>query len=196
MKTALLIVDVQNDFCEGGSLSVAGGHAVASRVDELLAAGAYDVVVATGDWHDPNSLNGGHFPDPGQAPDFVNTWPVHCVADTDGAAFAFNRLDKVGHVVRKGQDAPAFSGFQGVTADGVTLSELLAELGVEALDVCGIATDYCVRATVLDAVEIGYPVRLLATMHAGVALESMTAALTEMAAAGVAIDVEPQGASS
>lgn len=187
MKTALLIVDVQNDFVDG-SLAVRGGADVAERVDALLDRGGFDVVVATADWHDPDSVNGGHFPAPGQAPDFVTTWPVHCVAGTRGAEFAFTRVDAVDHVVRKGQDAPAYSGFQGFTDDGVTLSELLTELNVDELTIVGLATDYCVKATALDGVEIGYPVRLPYGLHMGVALSTIDTAVAEMRAAGV--DVE------
>lgn len=176
MTRALLVVDVQNDFCEGGSLAVTGGHAVAERITELLAAADYDLVVASRDWHDPDSNNGGHFDD----------WPVHCVAGTAGAEYA-PQFDTgaVDVHIRKGQGRPAYSAFEGATENGRTLAEVLREHGVTELDVCGIATDYCVRASSLDARAEGFEVRLLPGLHAGVAPETSERALAELVAAGV-----------
>src|SRR5437879_1853591 len=138
---AMLVVDVQNDFCEGGSLAVTGGTAVAEAVTEWLRAHGddYDVVVATADWHeDPGS----HFADD---PDFKDSWPRHCVAGTEGAAFR-TELDTnlIDDIVRKGRRAAAYSGFEGVTDDGRTLTELLKAHSVSSVDVVGLATDYCV----------------------------------------------------
>lgn len=190
-RRALVVVDVQNDFCEGGSLPVTGGHAVAGAIAEHLAraAATYDLVVASRDWHDADNLNGGHFPVAGEQPDYATTWPVHCVAGTEGAAFAAPVTaaldDHDALVVSKGRGEPAYSAFQGVTPEGATLEAALREHGVTELDVCGIATDHCVRATAVDARELGFGVRLLPGLHAGVAPETTAAALDEMAACGV-----------
>ena len=184
MSRALLIVDVQNDFTEGGALAVAGGDAVASAVSEFVAAHAaeYAVVIASRDWHDADGDNGGHF---AEEPDFVDTWPVHCVAGTDGAAY--DRLlvtDAVTHHIRKGQGVPAYSMFEGVTEEGSTAATILSEHGVLSADVVGIATDHCVRASALDAIAHGVHVRLLTDLVAGVGRESSDAALAELAHAG------------
>lgn len=187
MKKALVIVDVQNDFVEGGSLAVTGGRAVATRITEHLAAhaGDYAAVVASRDWHDADNDNDGHFAAPGTDPDFVSTWPVHCVSTTAGSDYA-PELDttSITHHVRKGMGIAAYSAFEGVTESGDSLESVLKDLGVTELDVTGIATDYCVRATVLDARRAGFDVRLLEGMHAGVAPESSAAAVTEMTEAG------------
>jgi nicotinamidase/pyrazinamidase len=176
---ALVIVDVQNDFCEGGSLAVAGGSAVVGRINDWLARESYDHVVATKDHHvDPGS----HFSD---TPDFVDSWPRHCVAGTRGADF-HPELD-TGHieaVFHKGANAAAYSGFEGA-ADGVSLADWLRARGVDAVDVVGIATDYCVRATAQDAVRNGFETRVLVDLTAGVAPESTEAALVDMATGGV-----------
>src|SRR5438270_9675832 len=155
---ALLVVDVQNDFCEGGSLAVTGGTAVAAGVTRWLQSHGddYDLVVATADWHeDP----GAHFAD---QPDFHDTWPPHCVAGTPGAAFR-PELDTslVDDVVRKGQHAAAYSGFEGVSERGQSLTELLNGHDISQLDIGGIATDHCVRATALDGARFGFAVRVL-----------------------------------
>jgi nicotinamidase/pyrazinamidase len=187
MKQALIVVDVQNDFCEGGSLPVTGGARVASEISTLLhhwirqdpEAPSYDVVVATKDHHiDP----GDHW---SKEPDFVDTWPVHCKVGTDGEAFHPN-LDPqpFDAVFLKGEHEAAYSGFEGTTTDGAALADWLREKGVDHVDICGIATDYCVRATVLDAVGNGFDVRLLTDLCAGVAPESSEKALTEMREAG------------
>jgi nicotinamidase/pyrazinamidase len=188
MKQALIVVDVQNDFCEGGSLPVAGGARVASDISELLhhwtrqdpKSPAYDVVVATKDHHiDPGS----HW---SETPDFVDSWPVHCKVGTDGEAFHPN-LDPqpFDAVFLKGEHAAAYSGFEGRNGDGTTLASWLRNHGVEQVDVCGLATDHCVRATALDAVSNGFATRLLPDLCAGVAPESTEKALAEMREAGV-----------
>lgn len=190
MPRALIVVDVQNDFCEGGSLPVAGGADVAFRINGLLhrrqdadpADRAYDVVVATRDHHiDP----GAHFAD---QPDFVDSWPAHCVVGTDGAAFHPN-LDPqpFDAVFLKGEYAAAYSGFEAKTADGVGLADWLAQHAVTDVDICGIATDYCVRSTALDAAAAGFTTRVLTDLVAGVAPETSAAALDELQGHGIAL---------
>ncbi|MFC9441987.1 MULTISPECIES: isochorismatase family protein [Brevibacterium] len=188
MAKALLIVDVQNDFTEGGALAVTGGDAVASGISDYLGehAGDYDAVVASRDWHDGDGDNGGHF---ASTPDFVDSWPVHCVAGTAGAEFdPLLDTSAVTHSVRKGQGVPAYSAFEGTTETGDSLGELLTRLAVAEVDVVGIATDHCVRATVLDGLAAGLRVRVLDDLIAGVGAESSAAALAEMRAAGATID--------
>lgn len=187
---ALIVVDVQNDFVEGGSLGVTGGREVARRISAHLAAhaGDYAVVAASRDWHHAGDTNGGHFHAPGEEPDFVTTWPVHCVQGEPGSDYAPElATDAVTHHVVKGMGEPAYSAFEGVTAAGESLGDLLREAEVTDVDVAGIATDYCVRATALDAARAGFRVRLLDGLHAGVAADSSTAALAELAAAGVEV---------
>uniref|UniRef100_UPI0027DBC88C nicotinate phosphoribosyltransferase n=2 Tax=Nocardioides simplex TaxID=2045 RepID=UPI0027DBC88C len=187
---ALVVVDVQNDFVEGGSLGVTGGREVAERISEHLAAhaGDYAVVAASRDWHHAGETNGGHFHAPGEEPDFVTTWPVHCVQGEAGSEYAPElATDAVTHHVVKGMGEPAYSAFEGVTAEGDRLAEVLRAAGVTEVDVTGIATDYCVRATALDAARAGFRVRLLDGLHAGVAPDSSKAALEELAAAGVEV---------
>ncbi|MGN6503480.1 MAG: isochorismatase family protein, partial [Pseudolysinimonas sp.] len=187
MTRALFVIDVQNDFTEGGALGVDGGAAVAAGVTDYLRAhpDTYDVVFASRDWHDGDNLNGGHFAAPGTAPDFVDTWPPHCVAGTPGAEY-HPALDTtlIDVHVRKGQGKPAYSIFEGTTDAGAGFAEALADLGVTDVDVVGIATDYCVRASALDAIAAGRHVRVLTDLVAGVAPESSAAALTELATAG------------
>lgn len=184
MSTALLIVDVQNDFTEGGALAVAGGDAVATGISEYLTAhaGDYELIIASRDWHDADNDNGGHFAD---EPDYVDTWPVHCVAETEGADYdPLLVTDAITHHVRKGQGKPAYSMFEGTTEDGKTMVELLSEHGILTADVVGIATDHCVRATSLDAMRNGVHVRVLLNLIAGVDEEASNAALAEMAYTG------------
>ncbi len=190
MSRALIIVDVQNDFCEGGSLAVEGGHAVAASITDLVgldrAGGNYGYVVASKDWHiDP----GQHFAEPGTNPDFVTSWPVHCAAGTQGAAFSPKLQVALDEVFLKGQYSNGYSSFEGVagSSEGVGLGDWLAERGVEAVDVVGIATDYCVRATALDAAAAGFETAVLVGHCAGVAPGSSAAALEELSAAGVTI---------
>jgi nicotinamidase/pyrazinamidase len=190
MKRALIVVDVQNDFCEGGSLPVRGGADVAHEIGVMLhhwsvkdpKAPPYDVAVATRDHHiDP----GDHFSDD---PDFEHSWPRHCVVGTDGEAFHPN-LDPqpFDAVFLKGEHAAAYSGFEGSTTDGSGLASWLRKRAVTHVDVCGIATDHCVRATALDAVREGFDTTLLTAMCAGVEPKSSDAAVDEMRTAGVHI---------
>ena len=196
MNRALIVVDVQNDFCEGGSMGVAGGAEVALRIGELLhrwsqtdpAHRDYSHVVATRDHHiDP----GPHFGDP---PDFTDSWPAHCVAGTDGAAFHAN-LDPqpFDAVFDKGSYQAAYSGFEGTNRDGQGLTEWLVAHEVAAVDVVGIATDHCVRATALDAVAAGLDTRVLLGLTAGVARPTTAQALRQMRGAGVTLQGHPLG---
>jgi nicotinamidase/pyrazinamidase len=186
---ALIVVDVQNDFCEGGSLAVAGGAVVAQRAADLVRGSGYDLVVATRDAHLPDSTNGGHFAAEGTSPDFTDSWPAHCVDGTSGAAFhpAFGEVaDQVDVHVAKGAGLAAFSGFEGVDVDsGRPLEAVLRARGVLFVDVVGLATDFCVKATALDAAAAGFTVRLLLDACAGVAPESTSAAIVELEAVGV-----------
>lgn len=177
---ALIVVDVQNDFCEGGSLAVTGGAAVAAAVSTAMA--GYEVVVATRDHHvDP----GDHFSD---TPDYVDSWPPHCRAGTPGASF-HPELDvaPVQAVFDKGAYTAAYSGFEGTEPGGVTLRDWLVERRVDAVDVVGLATDHCVRATALDAVAAGLDTTVRLELCAGVAPETTARALEELRAAGVAV---------
>ena len=186
MARALFVVDVQNDFTEGGALGVTGGAAVAAGISRHLAAhaGLYELVVASRDWHDAEGDNGGHFAQDAE-PDYVDTWPVHCVAGTPGADYHPDLdVDRIDVHVRKGQGAPAYSAFEGTTDDGRTLAEVLDERGITDVDLVGIATDYCVRASGLDALGSGRRARVLVDLVAGVAPASSEAALKELADAG------------
>ncbi|MEV8272194.1 isochorismatase family protein [Microbacterium sp. NPDC077184] len=187
MTKALFIVDVQNDFTEGGALAVLGGDEVARRITAYLRARAddYAVIVASRDWHDADHDNGGHFH---PEPDFVDSWPVHCVSGTAGAAYD-PELDTaaITHHVKKGQGIPAYSLFEGTTDDGERVSELLDRHGILDIDVVGLATDHCVRASALDALAHGRRVRILSDLVAGVAEASSSAALAELQRAGAEV---------
>ena len=190
MTRALLIIDVQNDFCEGGSLAVEGGASVAAGITELLleAKNEYDVVIASRDWHDATNDNGGHFAQGTAAPDFVNTWPVHCVAETFGAEYhSALQLDLIDFHIEKGQGEPAYSIFEGTTREGEEFSDLLDRLGVTHVDVVGLATDYCVLASALDSRKKGLSVRVLSNLIAGVSHETSNNALSRMANSGCEI---------
>lgn len=180
---ALIIVDVQNDFCEGGSLAVSGGGEVARGITRRLSTDhGYQHVVATKDFHiDPGS----HFSD---HPDYLTSWPRHCVADTEGARTHPDLdLTAVEAVFHKGAYSAAYSGFEGTDESGTDLDRWLQRRGVEEVDVAGIATDYCVRATALDAARSGFRTRVLLDLTAGVAAESCADALAELRAADVEI---------
>jgi nicotinamidase/pyrazinamidase len=185
---ALVIVDVQNDFCEGGSLAVQGGAATAAAISRHVAAEAeaYAHVVASRDYHlDP----GDHFSD---EPDFSASWPAHCVADTAGAQFHQDfDTSRVEAVFSKGANSAAYSVFEGIDEAGTPLVVWLRERGVAELDVVGIATDHCVRATALDAARHGFTTRVLLSLTAGVHPATTAAALDEMRAAGVELAGAP-----
>jgi len=215
-RRALLIIDVQNDFCERGTLGVAGGGAVARSVGALAATGGYDLVVASQDWHvDP----GDHF---SETPDYAGTWPAHCVADTPGADihWAFSEGYNVAVVrarqsgaenvdsadngrqpggidwfVRKGLHSAAYSAFDGHRKGGLplTLADLLRADEITDVDCVGIATDYCVAATALDAVSLGFTTRVLLEHCAGVAATSTDAAVAEMTGRGIDIVTGTEG---
>lgn len=179
---ALIVVDVQNDFCEGGSLAVSGGSEVARAITGLLARGEYDHVVATADHHiDP----GAHFSD---QPDYVTSWPPHCVAGTPGEQF-HPELDvsTVEAVFRKGRYSAAYSGFEGEDGTGTALADWLRARGVDEVDVAGIATDYCVKATAADAAEAGFRTRVLLDYTAGVSADGTANAVAALRDSGVTI---------
>ena len=191
MARALIVVDVQNDFCEGGSLAVSGGADVAFRIGELLhkwheaepEQREYQYVVATRDHHiDP----GDHF---STEPDYVTSWPRHCVAGTDGVSFHPN-LDPqpFDAIFDKGEYAAAYSGFEGKSHEaGQPLADWLRAKGVTEVDVCGIATDYCVRATALDAHKAGFTTTVLTPLTAGVSPTTTDEALSDFRAAGITV---------
>ncbi|MCX4847735.1 nicotinamidase [Streptomyces sp. NBC_00893] len=192
MHRALIVVDVQNDFCEGGSLAVPGGADVAAAVTDLIgdAQAGYRHVVATRDHHiDPGS----HFSD---HPDFETSWPPHCVAGTEGVGFHPNfspavTSGSIDAVFDKGAYAAAYSGFEGLDENGVGLADWLREHHVTEVDVVGVATDHCVRATALDAVRAGFTTHVLLDLTAGVAETTTERALEELRRAGVKLSGKP-----
>ncbi len=180
---ALIITDVQNDFCEGGALAVTGGAALARAISGYLATDhGYRHVVATQDFHiDP----GEHFSD---TPDYMSSWPPHCVAGTRGAELhPALEAAPIEAIFRKGAYDAGYSGFDGVDEAGTPLADWLRGRGVDAVDVVGIATDYCVRRTAEDAVRAGFAARVLPELTAGIAAESTAAAVAAMRAAGVTV---------
>ena len=190
-RTALIVVDVQNDFCEGGSLAVVGGTAVAHGIAAHLAnrAASYEAVVTSRDWH---IAPGGHFASTLHVdPDFSVTWPDHCVAGTSGAAYHPAVADAVHRCAQaeflKGQHSGAYSAFEATLAtdDETPLLNWLRARRIESVEIAGIATDYCVRATTLDAVAAKFTASVITNLCAGVAEASSEAALDEMAASGV-----------
>ena len=184
MTRAVVVVDVQNDFCEGGSLAVAGGAAVAAAISDRLATGDFDHAVATRDHHvDPGS----HF---SADPDFVDSWPPHCVVGTSGVELHPN-LDPatLEAVFDKGEYAAAYSGFEGRSGGpaGQPLADWLRAHGVDEVEIVGIATDHCVRATALDAAREGFATTVRLDLTAGVAAASTARAVGQMRAAGVTL---------
>ncbi|WP_405582073.1 isochorismatase family protein [Streptomyces sp. NBC_01190] len=192
MHRALIVVDVQNDFCEGGSLAVTGGSDVAASITDLIgaSAGSYRHVVATRDLHiDP----GAHF---SAHPDFRTSWPAHCVAGTEGVGFHPNFAPAVASgavdaVFDKGAHAAAYSGFEGFDENGLKLADWLRDRQVTEVDVVGIATDHCVRATALDAAREGFTTRVLLDLTAAVAADSTEQAVAELRTAGVELTGTP-----
>lgn len=182
MNTALIVVDVQNDFCEGGSLAVAGANTVAQRISDLVnGPHHYDLVVATRDHHiDP----GAHFSD---EPDYVNTWPPHCVVGTPGALFHPAVADiAFDAVFDKGEYTAAYSGFEGASR-GKPLVDYLRENGIRAVDVCGVATDFCVKATALGAACYGFSTTVLADLTAAVNPAGVSEVWVKLATKGIAV---------
>ena len=188
MARALIVVDVQNDFCEGGSLAVLGGAGVASGISAALAADArsWDRVVATRDHHvDP----GDHF---SEDPDYDHSWPAHCVVGTPGTDLHPNLVtERIEAIFDKGAYAAAYSGFEGTDAGGSSLADWLARHDVTEVDVVGIATDHCVRATALDAASNGFATTVLLDLTAGVAAPTTQRALLELAQARITLVGEP-----
>ncbi|MET4051047.1 nicotinamidase/pyrazinamidase [Frigoribacterium sp. PvP054] len=185
MTRALFVVDVQNDFTEGGALGVTGGAHVAQAVTAHLRAhpDRYDLVVASRDWHSPDGDNGGHF---STAPDFVDSWPPHCVQGSAGADYHPDLDTSAVDVhVLKGDGRPAYSLFDGLVEGGPSIARVLSDRGVDEVEVVGLATDHCVRASALDAVAAGLRVSVLTDLVAGVAQGPSEAALAELRAAGV-----------
>ncbi len=195
---AAIVVDPQNDFTEGGALAVEGGDAACARIGAhlVVAAERYDLVLFTSDWHiEP----GDHFAGE-EGPDFADTWPVHCAAGTAGAAIddevvagaraagldIASPLALADGLVHKGQHEAAYSGFEGRDGEQA-LHDLLTRAGVTAVDVMGIATSHCVKATALDAVAHGYATTVLDDLCVGVTDELAAAARADMVAAGVAL---------
>jgi nicotinamidase/pyrazinamidase len=179
---ALIIVDVQPTFCEGGALAVDGGNATAERIADFVQENTdeYDLIVSTQDWHiDP----GNHFSD---HPDFVDTWPPHGVAGTPEAelheAIASLPIDVS---VRKGQYAAAYSGFEGTDSHGTPLEQILRDAQIGAIDVVGIAESHCVKETALDALKFGWPVRVFSDLTVPVSEELGIEARREMDEAGI-----------
>lgn len=185
MRNALVVVDVQNDFVEGGALPVKGGQQVAAMISRHIRhfKTEYSFVVATRDYHeDPAD----HFSD---QPDFVNTWPKHCVIGTQGASLCppiFNlvREKLISAVLDKGRHSAAYSGFEALDARGHPLLDVLREARVDHIDICGLATDFCVRATALDARKHDFQARILVNLCAAVDPEGGQRALEEMKTAG------------
>ncbi|MGV0418547.1 isochorismatase family protein [Corynebacterium segmentosum] len=177
MNTALIIVDVQHDFCPGGALGTDRGNEVAEKISSLQT--EYDTVVATQDWHiDPGS----HF---AEDPDFVDSWPVHCIADSYGAQM-HEAIGPAQAYFRKGEYTAAYSGFEGA-ANGVLLAEWLREHDIDAVDIVGIATDHCVQATAADALKEGFSVRVLSEYCSPVDPDRGDAALAKLGKAGATI---------
>lgn len=204
MAKALIIVDVQNDFCAGGALATDRGAKVASLISEYVEDNhhRYEAVVATQDWHiDP----GAHFSD---TPDFVDSWPVYCVANTEGAEIHPNLdTDYIEAYFRKGRYEAAYSGFEGLQAPeesvmtgehepGATLddegpktplADWLDEHEIQDVDIVGIATDYCVLATAKDAVDAGYETRVLIDLTAPVHEDKLDEVIAEMEDEGITV---------
>jgi nicotinamidase/pyrazinamidase len=186
----LFVIDVQNDFCEGGSLAVRGGAAVAAGITEYIRENHndYAAVIASRDWHDASNDNAGHIAWPPATPDFLVSWPPHCIAGSSGAEYHANLdLEMIDVQLYKGQGKPSYSIFEGVTEAGESLSSVLESLNVTEVDVVGIATDYCVLASAMDALSAGLDVRVLANLTAGVAPETSVQALHKLDQAGVTV---------
>ncbi len=188
MSRALLVIDVQNDFCEGGALAVAGGAAVASKISDYLGSSNYDLVVASRDWHDADNNNAGHFAEAGTQPDYLTTWPVHCVANTNGANYHPNL--ETSHIdldIFKGQGQNGYSIFEGVTVNGEKFADVLKRNNITEVDVVGIATDHCVLASALDAKRHDLKVRVISSLTAGVSAATTEAAIDQMIDRGIEV---------
>ena len=188
MPKALLVIDVQNDFCEGGALAVAGGAAVAGKITQFLESSSYDLVVASRDWHDADNNNSGHFADSGVEPNYKTNWPVHCVAETNGAQYHPNlNVEAIDVHIFKGQGQNGYSIFEGITESGQTFDHLLAQNQITEVDVVGIATDHCVLASALDSKNHGLKVRVISSLTAGVSEVTTEAAIDRMIDSGIEV---------
>lgn len=175
MSKALVVVDIQNDFCEGGSLAVEGGAEVAAKTAQYINdhGAIYDRIVFTKDWHKADDPNGGHIALPPEEPDYIDSWPVHCIAHTEGAEYHSNIIEVASAfpVFKKGFGIPSYSGFEGwyMREKGrVDLAGYLRESGITRVHVVGLAADYCVRETALSAVKEQFPVQVLPLLTAGI----------------------------
>jgi len=191
MPRVLVVVDVQNDFCEGGSLAVSGGTKVAQRITDFVNASGdrYDSILATRDWHPANwrEIGFGHFSDD---PDYKDTWPPHCVEKTYGAEFHPDLQVTFHAEFKKGQDAAAYSGFEGnwsLMGRPFGMGEWLENNRITHVDVCGLAFDYCVKATALDSVRSGYSTAVITDLTAYVHMNSYDLAVNEMMIEGVTL---------
>jgi nicotinamidase/pyrazinamidase len=188
MPRALLVIDVQNDFCEGGALAVAGGAAVAGKISKFLESSSYDLIVASRDWHDADNNNSGHFAETGSEPNYQTNWPVHCVAETHGAQYHPNlNTEAIDEHIFKGQGQNGYSIFEGITKSGQTFDQLLAQNQIDEVDVVGIATDHCVLASALDSKNHGLKVRVISSLTAGVSDLSTEAAIDQMIDSGIEV---------
>jgi nicotinamidase/pyrazinamidase len=188
MPRALLVIDVQNDFCEGGALAVAGGAAVAGKIGKYLESTRYDLVVASRDWHDADNNNSGHFADSGEEPDYKTNWPVHCVAETNGAQYHPNlNTEAIGEHIFKGQGQNGYSIYEGITKSGQSFDDLLNAHQIDEVDVVGIATDHCVLASALDSKSHGLKVRVISSLTAGVSQVTTEAAIDRMIDSGIEV---------
>lgn len=182
---ALIVVDVQPTFCEGGALGVEGGNAVAERIAQFAKerSGEYRLVITTQDWHiDP----GDHFSD---TPDFIDTWPPHGVAGTPEAELHPALADlEAHHGIKKGQYEAAYSGFEGKDEDGRSLAQILHDAEISEVDVVGIAESHCVLRTALDAVDEGMRVRVFSDLTVPVSEDQGVEAREHLAAAGVSLE--------
>lgn len=190
MPRALFVIDIQVDFCEGGALAVEGGSSVARKISEFLAKSKddYDLVVTSRDWHDAKGGNAGHFANPGTDPNFVTSWPVHCVAGTEGANYHPNLdISAVDVEIFKGQGSNGYSIFEGVDSQGKPFEQVLEESNIDSVDVVGIATDHCVRASALDARKRNLSVRVITSLTAGVDTKATERAIDEMVDSGIQV---------
>lgn len=182
MKRALLIVDVQPTFCEGGELAVVGGNTIAHRIAEFYRThrDRYELIATSQDWHiDP----GTHFSD---HPDFVDTWPPHGVAGTENAELhSALKGVQVDVAVKKGHYSAAYSAFEGISEDERTLGEILHEQGIEQVDIVGIAESHCVLESALDAKKGGWKVKVIRDLTVPVSEELGAAARKKMVEAGI-----------
>lgn len=192
MNKALIVVDTQVDFCPGGSLATENGNEVATKIrDRILKDGwLYRLILATKDYH-PDRKDFPHFSD---NPDYSDTWPPHCVQGTEGAEFhpALRTLI-FDQVFYKGQNSAAYSGFEGTSTpkrsdNSLLLNSYLKRYAIKEVDICGIATDFCVKATALDAEDLGFAPTVIKDLCSPVSAEGETQALKEMADAGVNIE--------